>query len=466
LQRIAYLYKIQRVVNTRISFNLIGLCMTPILPHIAEVLSKLFDKADELALTTKFIKRRRKITGSNFIKTLLFAWMQKAAPSVEGIARAGFSHALQISAQGIEQRLTETACHFLKAFIGYAVAEKVCAEQSVEIGILNRFTAVYITDTSTIILPNELKSHYIGTGGKSDSNQSMLKLDTCIELKTGGLTCGILQGTDSDSRSPLAEKHYEKGALRLQDLGYFNLHRMKEQSERGEYWLSRVLPNTKILDKDKQDIDLQDYLISMTKMQNYFEVDVFVGKQEQVAARLMAYRLPQEAASRRREKLKKSASKHGRLPTARNLALCDWSLYMTNVEKTKLTLKECLILYRVRWQIELLFKLWKTHSQIDQSLSRKSYRILCEIYIKLLVVLIQHWILLTGLWNIHQRSLVKGTQLIKEQAARLAEAIGDKNKLLAFLAEMSKRFQQGCLLNKRKKSPNTIDQLIECSQFS
>ncbi len=102
----------------------------------------------------------------------------------------------------------------------------------------------------------------------------------------------------------------------------------------------------------------------------------------------MAYRLLQEAASRRREQLKKSASKHGRLPTARNQALCNWSLYVTNVEKTKLTLKECLILYRVRWQIELLFKLWKTHSQIDQSLSRKSYRILCEIYIKLLVVLI------------------------------------------------------------------------------
>lgn len=129
-------------------------------------------------------------------------------------------------------------------------------------------------------------------------------------------------------------------------------------------------------------------------------------------------------------------------------------------------MKECLILYRVRWQIELLFKLWKTHNQIDQSRSHKSYRILCEIYIKLLVVLIQHWILLTGLWNIPQRSLVKGTQLIKEQAARLAEAVEDRNKLLAFLAEMSIRFQQGCLLNKRKTNPNTIDQLIGCSPFS
>lgn len=233
--------------------------MTHILPRIAEVLSKLFEKADELALTTRFIKRQRKITGSNFVKTLLFSWMQKEAPSIEGIARAGFSHALHISAQGLEQRLTETACDFLKALIGYAVTEKIYGEDSVGIEIFNRFTAVYITDTSTLILPNELKLHYLGTGGKSDSNQSMLKLDTCIELKTGSLTCGLLQGTDADSRSPLAEKQNEEGALRLQDLGYFNLHRMKEQSERGEYWLSRLLPNTKILDNNKQHIDLQNY---------------------------------------------------------------------------------------------------------------------------------------------------------------------------------------------------------------
>jgi hypothetical protein len=432
----------------------------PLLPRIAEVLSKLFEKADELALTTGFIQRQRKITGSNFIKTLFFAWMQKEAPSVEGIARAGFSHALYISAQGLEQRLTESACEFLKALIGYAITEKICAEHSVEIEILNRFTAVYITDTSTFILPNELKPYYLGTGGKSDVNQSALKLDTCIELKSGSLSCGLLQGTDADSRSPLAEKQNEKGALRLQDLGYFNLHRMKEQSERGEYWLSRLLPNTKILDSHKQEIDLQSYLLSATKTQNHVELDVLVGKQEQVSARLIGHRLSQEAAGRRREQLKKNASKHGRSPTARNLALCDWSLYITNVERTKLTLKECLILYRVRWQIELLFKLWKTHNQVGQSRSQKCYRILCEIYIKLLVVLVQHWILLTGLWNIPQRSLVKGTQLIKEQSARFAEAVGDRNKLLAFLAEMSERFQHGCRLNKRKNNPNTIDQLM------
>ena len=42
-----------------------------------------------------------------------------------------------------------------------------------------------------------------------------------------------------------------------------------------------------------------------------------------------------------------------RTPSAENLALCDWNLYVTNVEEEKLNIKECLILYRVRWQIDI-----------------------------------------------------------------------------------------------------------------
>jgi len=437
-----------------------------IVTHIADALTTLFTKADELALTTGFIKRQRKITGSNFLKTLLFAWMPKAAPSVESIARTGFTHHLHISAQGIEQRLTKSAGDFLKTVIGHIVTEKIKADDPVNIEILGRFTVVYATDGSKITLPNEFKEQYPGTGGTNGSNQAALKMDVCIELRSGKIECGILSGRDSDNHSPIAEKSYEKGALHLRDLGYFNLPRMKQQSERGEYWISRLFPNTKIYTTNCQYIDLEDYLFNLPQTQCLFDIDVLVGKTEQVKSRLVIARLPQAAASKRRAKLKENARKHGRTPTARNLALCDWGLYISNVEREKLTTKECLQLYRVRWQIELLFKLWKTHNQIDQSRSKKHGRILCEIYIKLLVVLIQHWILLTGLWDIPQRSLVKGTQLIKEQTARFAEAVEDKSKLIMFLLDMSKRFKHGCSLNKRRTNPNTVDQLLACLPFS
>jgi hypothetical protein len=49
---------------------------------------------DKIAEETGFIKRKRKVTGSNFLKTVLFAWLKEADVSVEGLARSGFDHGL------------------------------------------------------------------------------------------------------------------------------------------------------------------------------------------------------------------------------------------------------------------------------------------------------------------------------------------------------------------------------------
>ena len=48
-----------------------------------------------------------------------------------------------------------------------------------------------------------------------------------------------------------------------------------------------------------------------------------------------------------------------------------------------LTLTEVLVLLRARWQIELLFKLWKSHGHIDESRSAQPWRVLTEVFAKL-----------------------------------------------------------------------------------
>ena len=435
---------------------------------IAQSMQSVFnEEANELAKETGFIKRQRKITGSNFIKTLLFAWFQPASPSAEGIARAGFTHELYISAQGLDKRFTENASEFVKSVLERAVSKIIKAEEGVDIEILNRFPAIYVNDCSTVSLPDELKETWEGTGGSYDANKSALKIDTSLELKTGQLHFNLLQGKHADNKSPIAECAYEKGALRLQDLGYFNLARMKKQTEAGEYWLSRLQPGAHVLNAERNVIDLARYLPAQAEQEiHQFERNVFVGVKEQMKARILFWKLPTEAAAQRRAKLKENARKHGRTPTADILALCDWNIYITNVEKDKLSLEECFLLYSVRWQIELLFKLWKSHGNLGHSRSENPHRIMCEIYLKLLVVLVQHWLVLTGLWGNPQRSLVKGTQMIREQSARLAECMNDFGRLVLLLKELAKRFEFGCSLNRRKNKPNTADQLIYGYQYS
>ena len=86
-------------------------------------------------------------------------------PSAEGLARAGFSHGLEVSAQGLERRFTEPSCSFVKSVLEEAVAQAVTAGCAVDVAILDRFEAVHIADCSIVMLPAELESLWRGTGG-------------------------------------------------------------------------------------------------------------------------------------------------------------------------------------------------------------------------------------------------------------------------------------------------------------
>jgi hypothetical protein len=432
--------------------------------EVAQAIQSIFsEETDELAKKTGFIKRQRKLTGSLFIKTLLFGWMQNKPASVEALVRAGFTHKLYISGQGLTKRFTEESAYFVSRVLENAL-RRVIKSTAVDIEVIKRFSAIYIADCSKIALPNELKNIWRDTGGKA--SKAGVKIDASLELKTGELQFGLLTGKHCDSKTPIAEQAYEKGVLHLRDLGYFSLKRLKAQNERGEYWLSRLQPRTKVFTESGQPIDLTYYLKNNSQYSNQFELNVTVGTQEHVKARLIVYKLNQEAASRHRARLIENAKKKGRKPRQESLTLCDWNLFITNVEKNKLSLQESLMLYRVRWQIELLFKLWKTHCQLADSLSENPYRILCELYIKLLIVLIQHWIILTGLWVIPERSLVKGVQMIREQSAHLAYVINDNEQLILTLQDIAQRFLIGCSINKRKAKLNTVDLMINCKSLS
>ena len=421
-------------------------------------------KSNELA-KEGFIKRQRKITGSNFVCTLVFGWMQCFTPSVEGLARAGYTHGLKISAQGLDKRFTQEACEFMKRVLETALSQVITSNVQVDFDILNAFPAIYLADCSTVALPTELETVWQGVGGSENASKAAIKVDTSLEIKTGQIHFNLLPGRHSDSRSPVAESVYEKGSLRIQDLGYFNLGRMKRQAERGEYWISRLQPGTQVFSMTGDPINLSSHCLNLFKqglMRN--EIQVKVGVKEQLTVRMLFWKLPEEEAGRRRAKMLNNGRKHGRTPSEANLAGCDWNILITNVEPEKLNHEDCFVMYGVRWQIELIFKLWKSHSGLGHSRSEKPERILCEIYAKLLAIIVQHWIVLTGLWGKPDRSLVKGNQMIKEQSSCFAKCINDLEALANFLKDLADRFNYGCSMNKRKNEINTYQQLeLRCA---
>ena len=96
-------------------------------------------------------------------------------------------------------------------------------------------------------------------------------------------------------------------------------------------------------------------------------------------------------------KQQRQGKRKGKKVSAARLRLADWTIMLTNVPQKLLSVQEALVLLRCRWQIELLWKLWKQHGKLDTWRSYKPERILTEIYAKLLGLIITHWETAAGL---------------------------------------------------------------------
>ncbi len=189
---------------------------------------------------------------------------------------------------------------------------------------------------------------------------------------------------------------------------------------------------------------------------------VQLGHTYRLAARLVAVRVPEAVVARRHRQLKEAARKHQQPVSAERWALAGWTLFVTHVPVEQLSVAEVLVVARVRWQIELLFQLWKSQGQVDPSRSAKPGRILCEVYAKLLAMVIQHWLVLTATWAAPDRSLVKAAQTIRKQALHLASRfVEGETSLVVGLRLVQRCLQTGCRIEKRNKQPSAFQLWVD-----
>jgi len=84
------------------------------------------------------------------------------------------------------------------------------------------------------------------------------------------------------------------------------------------------------------------------------------------------------------------------------------------------------------------------------------------VYAKLIVMLIQHWILLAGCWQYPDRSAFKAVKTIRKHAMNLACAFasGCADRLHEALETIQRCLSVGCRINKRRKNPHTYQLLL------
>lgn len=401
-----------------------------------------------------------KFSASTLTQTLVLGFLAHPDATIDQLAHTAARVGVAVTPQAIDQRFSFGTAALLQEVLSASMQHLIAAD-GVAIPILQRFAGVRVHDSTTIVLPDALATHWRGCGGStSEHTSSALKCGVQLDLLTGAL-CGLelVDGRASDQRLAVQHALPPPGSLRLADLGFFDLGVLATLSAAGVYWLSKLDPTTLIGETAQSICPLLTFMYELGTLAQW-EGQVWVGKGGRLRARLLVQRVPQEVADQRRRRIRKTARDKGVTPSAAALALADWTLLLTNMPAELLTLEEALVVAKVRWQIELLFKLWKSHGRVDAWRTDKPERILCEVYAKLLAMVVQQWALVLGCWQFADRSLVKAAQVVRDHAVELARARARLERLTEVLETIQQVLKRTARMNSRRKHPNTYQLLL------
>lgn len=431
-----------------------------IIGTVANAIQCLFaETAKSAAMVSNVIRRQRKFSATSLLQTFTMGFLKKANASDEDLAQVAAQLGVPVTPQAIEQRHTPQMAAFLQEVFQQSARVAVGSTKALA-PILERFTKVEIKDGSTITLPESMQEKFAGCGGSHDSGKAAMKLQTGLELRSGAVTMELEQGRSPDAATPRQHERLGPGSLTIKDLGFFDLDVMQEQDDHREYFLSRLQFGTKVF-VDSQDLGSnKDVLLWLAKQPGPFvEREVALGKTKRLKVRLIAWRAPQEVADRRRRKLRRELlKKKGREPSEARLAWCDWTIVVTNVPAELMTPQEAVVLYGARWQVELLFKRWKSLNLVADLSGSTEVRQMIRVWSRLIASLVQHWLLLATVWGDPTKSLTKVSQAIRSLATLLIAALRSFAALQAAIATLGEILEKTCKRDKRT-DPGTFELL-------
>lgn len=418
--------------------------------------------AEEVARQVPVVKRQRKFTPATLARTFILGFLAKPRASDEDLARMAVRCGVEVSTQAVEQRFTPVMADFLEALFRRAMCQRIQAER-VLAPLLERFPAVLILDSTAMALPDELKERFPGCGGSYGGGQAVMKVQAQIDLKGGAFDAvAIESGRACDQRTPLQTAPKIAGALRIADLGYFDTEVLQHMNAEGTFWISRLAFGTEIFTPEGARIAGIDELFSPSK--RVVDRAILMGKDAKIACRIVIWRVPQEVADRRRQKLLATARDKGNPPPSRKrLDWCDWLIFVTNVPVETLYAEEIGVLYRARWQIELMFKRWKSLGRIDEMTGSTVTRQLVRFWSRLLAMLLQHWLQVTA-WGDCRCSFHKAWQAIQDHATHLASAAGRVGRLDEEI-ELLGRILATTARRDKRKQPGTFELLLDPSRL-
>jgi len=422
----------------------------------AMVISTFFSEAEvtQVAYQTNFVQRSgSKLSGLIFLQAFVFACLEHSRVSLSKIAQSCLDLGVVVSAQAIDQRLGLASVAFVQQMFLQAMLIFV-NRLALPLPLIAQFSGLNLIDSSIIPLSDKLAPTYPGSGGNGP--KASLKVRLVFDfLYQAVRQLSLTPGRQSDKGSSDYLRVIQPGSLTITDLGYFNLDNFAQIERRSAYFLSRYQSGTSVFDPTGQAIDL----LSRLAGQNVTDQAILVGRDQRLPCRLVAFELKQEIADQRRRRAQQAAKRRGKTLRPTTLALLTWSIYLTNVPEPMLTPAQVALLYRVRWQIELVFKLCKSYCGLRSLAHLRAERLLTELYARMIGLLLLFFLMAplrlpTGAEAKQELSLVQARLIGQRFARDLHQCLAKPAQVAKLLTEFRTHLVRFGGKNKRKSKPN------------
>src|SRR5882672_1185106 len=369
------------------------------------------DQIEASARRTKFVQRASKITGKLVLALVTFGRWSAPKTTVAQLAAkaAHLDVPVDITPEALQQRMTERAVAFLRDLQPTACAQLHTGDTVCDDGLFAPFGCVHIADSTGFGLPESLQEQFPGSGGGGSKAGAKIQLVWEYKSQTFAhfaLVPGpVPANTYVDTIVGLARPY----SLFVFDLGYFKLSAFAKIVAAQAYFLSRLNHQTTLWEVTggrHQPLDLPQSLAHEPR--SLLEKAVVLGARDPVAARLIAVRMPEAIVNERRRQARAVAKKRGYTPSQAHLTLLAWNLFLTNVPATVWAPQTIGVAYALRWQVELVFKAWKSGLHLATVTTTTKHSTLCYLYGRMLLILLTAALgspLRATVWQQQQREL-------------------------------------------------------------
>lgn len=405
---------------------------------IIEQLMAWFEASDfeRLARASGWLKRQGKIDPLDFVLSLTCGQMSALTLTLNAQSQ---SLPEPVSPQGLDQRYTAAAVTYFSACfhqtLQRALETPVPAGMAPAERLRQHFSAVYLNDSTGFDVSASLEKIYPACGG--DGSAANVKVLLRYEALAGKLQpLQVLPGKRADQglADELA-RHLQPNELQITDMGFWAANAWHLAQQHQAYLLSPVpryvsawVAQPEAPQPEK--LDLAGALAHTSEnCREWPAVYLGQGTHQAGPVRMVAFRLSPASAARHRAALRESMRKQGRTPSQEALELAGWLILATNASAEQLPSAMMAHLYRLRWQVELVFRQCKSVLRLDQSNSDNPSRIQCEIWARLLgavIIFAWHAQAQATCWATRgcEASFEKVTHLFQQWGHTLAQAFG------------------------------------------